>query len=114
MTATASLFVCTGCLDAPDHFIAAFRAHLTGSGCTVKPVECLAVCERPATLSLTGHGKWTYLLGNILPEVDLASLVETARAYASSPNGIIPMDQRPLAFRDWVIARSPPPEFEMP
>ena len=27
------------------------RAQLTGSGCTVKPVECLAVCERPATLS---------------------------------------------------------------
>ena len=45
MTATASLFVCTGCLDAPDHFIATLRAQLTGSGCTVKPVECLAVCE---------------------------------------------------------------------
>lgn len=114
MTATASLFVCTDCLNTPDQFIAALSAQLVGSGCTVKPVECLAVCERPATLSLTGHGKWTYLLGNISPVADLASLVETARAYASSPNGIIPMDQRPPAFRDWVIARSPPPEFEMP
>lgn len=114
MTANASLFVCTGCLDATDHFIATLSAQLAGSGCTVKAVECLAVCDRPATLSLTGHGKWTYLLGNLSPEADLVSLVETARAYVSSPNGIIPMDQRPPAFRDWVIARSPPPEFEMP
>lgn len=114
MTATANLFVCTECLDSPDPFIASLSAHLAGSACTVRPVECLAVCDRPATLSLTGHGKWTYLLGNFSPEADLASLVEIARAYASSPNGIIPMDQRPLAFRDRVIARSPPPEFDLP
>ena len=113
MTPHASLFVCTACLEAPDHFIAKLRTQLAGSGCAVKPVDCLAVCERPATLSLTGNGKWTYLLAALSPEADLAALVETVRAYASSPNGIIPMDQRPLAFRDWVIARSPPPKFEM-
>jgi predicted metal-binding protein len=81
---------------------------------TVTPVECLAVCNRPGTIALVGSGKWTYLIGNLDTDAHLDQIVESARAYLASENGIIPWKERPEAFRKGVVARVPPLGFSHP
>lgn len=81
---------------------------------TVTPVECLAVCNRPSTIALVGDDKWTYLIGNLETETHLDQIVESARAYRLSENGIIPWKERPEAFRKGVVARVPPLGFTHP
>ena len=74
----------------------------------VAPVDCLAVCDRPATLAFQAAGKWSYLVGGVDPARDLADILAAARAVAASPHGIPAMDDRPPFFRKGVIARMPP------
>ena len=75
---------------------------------TVLPVECLAVCKRPCTVALSATGKWTYLIGDLDADIHLDEIVDAARAYAASNNGIVPWKERPAAFRKGVVARVPP------
>ncbi len=72
------------------------------------PVECLSVCKRPCTVSFAAPGKWTYVYGDLLPETAVPVLIEAARLYAATPDGLIPWKQRPLAIRTGVVARVPP------
>ena len=72
------------------------------------PVECLSVCKRPCTVSFAAPGKWTYVYGDLLPEAAVPVVVEAARLYAATPDGLIPWKQRPPAIRTGVVARVPP------
>ena len=80
----------------------------------VTAVECLAVCNRPATIALVGKDRWMYLIGNLEAEAHLDQIVESAVAYSRSENGIIPWKERPEAFRKGVVARVPPLGFSHP
>jgi predicted metal-binding protein len=74
----------------------------------LKPVECLSVCKRPCTVALAGPGKWTYVVGDLKRESHLEDIVDAARRYAASPEGIVPWRERPLSFRRGVVSRTPP------
>lgn len=74
----------------------------------LKAVECLSVCRRPCTVALAAPGKWTYVVGDLTRESHLEDIVEAARRYAASPEGIVPWRDRPLAFRKGVVSRTPP------
>lgn len=90
-----------------ERFAAAAAPHIT-----VEPVECLAVCKRPATIAMVGPGKWTYLVGDLeMEHVD--EIVEAALSYGRSENGIVPWKERPASFRRGVVARIPPLGFVM-
>jgi predicted metal-binding protein len=78
----------------------------------VVPVECLAVCKRPATIALSGEGRWMYLIGDLDPECHLDEIASAVRAYAATENGFVPWRDRPPAFRRGVIARIPPLGFD--
>ena len=78
----------------------------------VKRVDCLAVCERPCTIALGGEDKWTYLIGDVDPEVNTDEIVGTVHKLAASATGIVPLRERPHFFRKGVIARVPPLSFE--
>ncbi len=78
------------------------------------PVECLSVCKRPCTVSFAAPGKWTYVYGDLLPETAVPVLVEAARLYAATPDGLIPWKQRPPAIRTGVVARVPPAPLSDP
>lgn len=123
--ASVNLFVCVSCRQAvaegegftqPGRGLAdALRDRLAGDAdIRVTPVECLAVCNRPSTVALVADGKWTYLIGNIDSETHLDQIVDSARAYRLSDNGIIPWKERPEAFRKGVVARVPPLGFTHP
>ena len=74
----------------------------------VRPVDCLAVCERPVTLAFQATGGWTYIIGDADPSRDLDDILAAARAVGAAPHGIPAMDDRPPFFRRGVIARVPP------
>lgn len=112
--------VCTVCRrpdapDSPDRPGAAFAAALAEAladrpDIPVRPAECLSVCRRPATLALSGPGRWTYVVADL---TDIADAAAFARAYADSPDGIVPWRERPVAIRKGVVARVPPLFLDM-
>ncbi len=81
---------------------------------TVTGVECLAVCKRPCTVAVTAEGCWTYLVGDLDPELHTGDIVSAVLAYRRSGNGIVPWAERPEPFRKGVIARVPPLGFVQP
>lgn len=123
--APVNVFVCVSCRRANvdgqgfhlpgRQLVDALQERLSGDAAiTVTPVECLAVCTRPSTIALVGADKWTYLIGNLDTDTHLDQIVESARAFQKSENGIIPWKERPEAFRKGVVARVPPFGFSHP
>jgi predicted metal-binding protein len=115
---TTTVFVCVSCRrgqgddDGPSDrpgqvLVRAIAAHLQ-DGFTVAAVECLAVCKRPCTIALVGADKWTYVIGDLDPDLHADEIIAAARSFAASDNGIVPWRERPLSFRKGVIARVPP------
>jgi predicted metal-binding protein len=119
---TTTIFVCISCRrslgDDEDSFdqpgrvlVAAIEACLRGDGhgrVAVTGVDCLAVCKRPCTIALCAINKWTYLIGDLDPDTQVAEIVAAARSFAASENGIVAWRERPASFRKGVIARVPP------
>lgn len=120
--ATTTIFVCVSCkrsladaeesVDQPGRgLVEALQARLRDRGqsnVAVTPVECLAVCKRPCTVALAGADKWTYLIGDLDPDLHAEEVVAAALSFAASENGIVPWRERPTSFRKGVIARVPP------
>lgn len=129
MPERATLFVCTTCshksaadgkpIDtAGADLVAVLEQRLArdpeAAGIEVAPVECLAVCRRPATIALAAAGKWTYLIGDLDAGAHLEDIVAAAKSYRASADGIVPWRERPQTFRKGVIARVPPLGFKQP
>lgn len=115
---TVTVFVCVACRKEGDAdnrpgqaLLDELQARLSPSDkeiIAVEPVECLGVCKRPATVALAAENKWTYVVGDISAEGEVDELVESARRFAASENGIVPWKDRPNAFRKGVVSRVPP------
>ncbi|MEK4032674.1 DUF1636 domain-containing protein [Methylocystis sp. IM2] len=73
-----------------------------------EPVECLAVCKRPATIALAAQGKWTYVIGDLDPQAGVDDLIDSALRFGESENGIVAWKDRPICFRKGVVSRTPP------
>lgn len=115
--ADVTIFVCVSCRDSanPEEqpgaaFIDALRARLAERELSlqVEPVECLAVCKRPATIALSGPGKWTYVLADLARDAHIDEVIDSARRFAESETGIVAWKDRPACFRKGVISRTPP------
>ena len=84
-----------------------------GGAFEIVPVECLSVCKRPCTVSFAAPGKWTYVYGDLLPDVSEDIILAGARLYDAAPDGLITWKLRPDALKKGVVARIPPlPQFE--
>lgn len=90
-----------------DRLAATIEDHGLAARIRLKPVECLSVCKRPATVAVSGAGRWTYVWGDLEAERDLDTLIAGILAYAAAPQGIIPWKDRPQIFKKGVIARIP-------
>ena len=111
------LYVCTTCraADAPlgdarpgARLHAALEAASDDPMVTIEPVECLSVCKRVCTVAFAAPGKWTYVYGDLSAEGSTDMLLEGARLYAESKDGLIPWKLRPDALKKGVITRVPP------
>jgi predicted metal-binding protein len=107
-----TVFVCVTCRGRDDDTARPgqqLHDALAASGeVTVADVACLSVCKRPCTVALAAAGKWTYVVGDLHPEDHIGDVLDMARRYAASDDGIVPWRDRPLSFRRGVVSRVPP------
>jgi predicted metal-binding protein len=114
------LYVCTTCraegepsLPMEDRAGARLFRALSGTlaadpAVDLVPVECLSVCKRPCTVSLSAPGKWTYVYGDLPPETAAPIILDAIKLYAATPDGLIPWKLRVDAIKKGVVARLPP------
>ncbi|MGA2043528.1 MAG: DUF1636 domain-containing protein [Roseiarcus sp.] len=77
----------------------------------LRSIACLSVCKRPCTVAMAAPGKWTYVVGDLDAELNLDDVLDAARKFAATADGIIPWRERPLSFRKGVVSRTPPLAF---
>ena len=118
-TPSTTIYICTSCRlpsQAPEPreeragarlHIAVADAAVGDPSLVVRGVECLSVCKRPVTVGFASAGKWTYVYGDFGPE-HVDSLLDGARKFAATPDGLIPWKERPEALKRGVVARLPP------
>jgi predicted metal-binding protein len=82
-----------------------------GTGITVRRVRCLANCNRGLSAAVRRDGAWTYVFGNLDAATGAGVLIEGARLFAHSPDGLMPWRGRPDALKRGLVARTPPFEF---
>jgi len=107
--------VCTTCKSAdgsgavvgPDMF-AAMTAALGDSEVMVRPVQCLSVCKRPATVAVTSPDGYTFLFGDLQTDSGSAALVAFVQSYQKSDYGLVPWRERAEVLRKGMVARVPP------
>ncbi len=78
-------------------------------GVVVRPTQCLSVCKRVCSLSISGENRYVFLFGDLDPARDAEAVVAMARACAAAPHGFVPWKDRPEVLRSSIIARIPPP-----
>jgi predicted metal-binding protein len=111
------ILVCTSCrsegqpLEPRDAragaVLARDLASLAGADIEIVPVECMSVCKRPVTVAFSAPDRWTYVCGEF-GEGDAPDILDHARAYAATPDGIIPWKIRPEHLKRNTISRLPP------
>jgi predicted metal-binding protein len=80
-------------------------------GMALTTMKCLMACGQACTVHLRARGKMGYVLGDLGPEEDMTTaLTEYLRAYARSPEGVVPYREWPEVLKGRFIARVPPAE----
>ena len=78
-------------------------------GVRLRGNECLSACSNGCSLAITGGpDRWTYIYGRLNPEDHLDQILAGIRAYAATPDGLVPWRERPVHLRKNCIARIPP------
>lgn len=113
--ADVTIFVCTNCREASDSearpgiaLIAALCEAAAGKSLAVKPVTCLANCEKSPSAAFNHRSGWSYVFGHLsLDNVD--DIVTGAVMLAEDERGFLPLRGRPLCLRGkGMTARIPP------
>ena len=98
-----------GRLVGPDMLTAVTAAFGTNDQTVVvRPVQCLSVCKRPATVAVSSSDGYTFLFGDLDPEGGTAALTSFVQSYRASDYGLVPWRERAQALRKGMIARVPP------
>lgn len=110
-----TIVVCASCRRADDpeerprpgaRLLADTTRAARGTGIAVRRVGCLGNCGRGLTAAIYRTGCWSYVFGGLTPESG-AALVAGARLFAGAADGFMPLDERPQALRDELVARIP-------
>ena len=115
MAGETELVVCTTCrLPGADPAALRDGERLSGAlaarGLAHRRQECLSACSNGCTVVFRGAGRWTYVQGRLDPDLHLDDLISMYRAWAATPDGIVPWRERPEVIRKNTIARIPPME----
>jgi predicted metal-binding protein len=111
--------VCTTCKTAEDGTVVGpdmFAAVQTALGkddanVVVRPVQCLSVCKRPATVAVTSPDGYTFLFGDLQTDSGTAALVSFVKSYRNSGYGLVPWRERAEVLRKGMLARVPPMQW---
>jgi predicted metal-binding protein len=107
--------VCTTCKSAdgsaavgPDMFAAVKAAIGADAAISVRPVQCLGVCKRPATVAVSSPDGYTFLFGDLETVSGTAALLSFVKSYQKSDYGLVPWRERADVLRKGMVARLPP------
>ncbi|MDR4306402.1 DUF1636 domain-containing protein [Chelatococcus sambhunathii] len=89
------------------------RAATDAAAVEVRAIACQSACSRACSATVAAAGKFSYVIGNLVPE-DAADLVAFAEAHAAAVDGVPPWRSRPERIRKNTIARVPPPGADHP
>jgi predicted metal-binding protein len=92
----------------PDMFESVKAAIGTSGYVQVRPVQCLSVCKRPATVAVTSADGYTFLFGDLQTDSGTAALVSFVKSYQKSDYGLVPWRERADVLRKGMVARVPP------
>jgi predicted metal-binding protein len=99
----------TGVIVGPEMFDAVKAALGEGDAAVmVRPVQCLSVCKRPATVAVTSPDGYTFLFGDLQTDSGSAALVSFVQSYQKSDYGLVPWRERAEVLRKGMVARVPP------
>lgn len=122
--ASSTLYVCVTCRGASPaaaeglrpgaRLLAAIEQRLdaSGDGLAVVPVECLSNCQRGCSAAVAAAGKWTYVIGDLDPDLHAGDIVDFARLHQAHALGLPVWRERPAHIRKSTIARVPPMKIE--
>lgn len=74
---------------------------------SLKMMQCMSVCKKPATICIVSPGKFTYTIGDLDPATATSDIITFAKFYAESEDGIPSFSDRPEAIKQGTIARTP-------
>lgn len=74
---------------------------------SLKTMQCMSVCSRPATVSIVSPGKFTYTIGDLDPTTAADDIITFTKLYAETADGIPAWSDRPVSIREGTIARTP-------
>ena len=113
---TPVLHVCVTCRagqplaegqTAPGRFMhSAVAAHPDSGTVELREVSCLSVCGDGCAAAISLPGKWSYLLGNLHPEL-AGDLLAYARLYAAHPTGTVLPSKRAASLASMIKGRLP-------
>lgn len=85
---------------------AAAQAHLALRG-----VRCMSQCKRPCAIALSAPGCFSYLFGDLDPEIGARDAIDCALLHARSAHGLVARDFRPRVLQNGVLGRIPPLDY---
>lgn len=97
-----------GIVVGPDMFESVKAAIGASDRVQVRPVQCLSVCKRPATVAVTSADGYTFLFGDLQTESGTAALLSFVKSYQKSDYGLVPWRERAEVLRKGMLARVPP------
>jgi predicted metal-binding protein len=97
-----------GAVVGPGMFESVKAALESSDDVQVRPVQCLSVCKRPATVAVTSADGYTFLFGDLQTESGTAALVSFVKSYQNSDYGLVPWRERADVLRKGMVARVPP------
>jgi predicted metal-binding protein len=112
-----TIYVCVTCrggkpldlVPVPGEALATATALAAEGTCiAVRPVRCLANCNRGLSAAVRRDGAWTYVFGDLDPASGAEALIEGAKLFAAAPDGLMPWRGRPDALKRGLVARTPP------
>jgi predicted metal-binding protein len=103
-----------GTVVGPDMFESVKAAIGPSDLVLVRPVQCLSVCKRPATVAVTSPDGYTFLFGDLQTESGTAALVSFVKSYQKSDYGLVPWRERAEVLRKGMVARVPPMRWSPP
>lgn len=110
-----TIFVCTNCRCATDSelrpgvaLIEALRDATADLPLAVKPVTCLANCQKSPSAAFSHRSGWSYVFGHLALE-NVPDIVTGAMMLAEDERGFLPLRGRPTCLRgNGMSARIPP------
>ena len=97
-----------GAVVGPDMFESIKAAIGPPDHVQVRPVQCLSVCKRPATVAVSSADGYTFLFGDLQTESGTAALVSFVKSYQKTDYGLVPWRERAEVLRKGMVARVPP------